>query len=513
MTTKNILDSVNAIVPGFIEKWEYGPKKICGQDEYNSIIDVFTTSWEKGPQQRSPEWYQLVGRTIGGSEISAIMNEDKYRGVEEVIVGKLNALTDSNAVEIDNLRSALACQWGILFEDVIKMSVEYDLKTEVKGDQICVQIMEGYRTSPDGYCVIHVNCDGSLDTLKGDGHAVRDPNENTNHRRTKLQGQTKVPLIALIEFKCPYIRVPKGNIPDNYCSQVLSGLAVSPIAHIGLFVDAMFKICGLKDIGFNRVYNRTIHKFPNVWKTPISWGLIGVYAPTIFAPENVRNAKFLDYPNAINVIKLVSEMYANYVTMTTPVDAVMEDIDIVTIDIIDFGSTNAAMIERMFDMINRKVFKVHRIDPMFTGKVDEMDLIYGLKERVKTEHSLEHYALIGVVPWKLMDLQYAYAERDNDFVAKVLPHINGVHQKVKDIMDGKDTKPILKKIPAGKVSSPTRGSPKKDPTFAYQGDCRKNVSNIIQQNIPEHIPVYSSSSSSTSSAALDLPNGALTMSL
>jgi hypothetical protein len=64
----------------------------------------------------------------------------------------------------------------------------------------------------------------------------------------------------LLEFKCPLSRRPDGGVPKQYLPQLWSGLAVSPVAHAGLFVDVVFRKCALADLGPGPEYDREYHR-------------------------------------------------------------------------------------------------------------------------------------------------------------------------------------------------------------------------------------------------------------
>jgi hypothetical protein len=438
----SVMKYINDTVPGYVSEWCKGPDIASYPADMepilNELVDKFVSAWKSGPVQRTPEWYYLVGKTIGGSEIAAILGIDKYKGPDKVIEGKTDILTNPIKVEVNNLQFSIACQWGIVFEDVITRVVERDLHTTVKGESICVQIMDGHRTSPDGYAVVTIDEDGRLVSTYGKGCAIFLDDGNSNpirdghgsrynrmtdlgsrgyktarNRRSSVFSASGRKIVALLEFKCPLMRRPNGVIPTNYVSQVLSGLAVSPCAHMGVFVDGMFRVCSVDQVNGSNVYNTTLHTdYKRIYWAPICWGVIGIYAPTLSAPLNVRYARYLDKTETTDVSAYIVEklMYVDHE------------------ELVDFGGVNdMTHFENMFDCLNRKMVKLYRPKPVFKGDTFDMGLIRNELE----ENTPEHYGLIGVLGWKLFSIDYSFVRRDNDFLDKIKPVIDDIHSRIK----------------------------------------------------------------------------------
>jgi hypothetical protein len=187
-----------------------------------------------------------MGTTIGGSEIATLFGENKYKTYDELVTQKSKLILG----EVEEFHNA-PCSWGTLFEPVISMVVECDCGTYVHAngeDGISITRYNGHRTSPDGYCVMGFNYDAK-------GNLV--VNTVDSYQPAEFYS------IVLLEYKCPYGRWPNGKIPPQYVPQVLSGLAVSPIASFGVYVDAVFKCAS----------------FDSLLDIPaLAYGVIGVYS-------------------------------------------------------------------------------------------------------------------------------------------------------------------------------------------------------------------------------------------
>lgn len=463
---RNAIEAINKHIPGFVRVWEEGPAigRVCdtkvgeiGKENmgevYKSMIADFVKLWERGPTQRTKAWYDLVGKTIGGSEIAAILGADKYRDVYAVAKNKLETLWNYDQVELNNMSSAVACQWGTVFEDVIKEIVEYDLQTTVQGDSVCLQIHQGHRTSPDGYCVIAADSSGRLVSKIGRGSATQFCGEKpVQHGHTckydrctdisfrkRLRSEADAKglhevsdkYIALLEFKCPWRRMPDGKICDNYVPQVLSGLAVSPCAHVGLFVDAVIRVSPYSSLGFDTTYNKRIHLEKSVSGWPIAWGLIGIYAPTLSAPQEMRIFNPRDMPGVtLSILEIVQNMYHEFACTSKSNCG----------EFIDFGSIGNESFETLFDCILRKMLKIVRAPPIFrSADADNINLFDYLHK-----HSPEMYGLVGVLPWKAFSVDYCFVQRDPQFLSRVLPKIDKLHESVQSVFDeGRDVASVL----------------------------------------------------------------------
>jgi hypothetical protein len=248
---------------------EYYNSKLTTKTEK---LDQFIKYWA-GVKQHDKSWYALMYTTLGGSELAAILDKNKYKKRIDVINDKVNLRLGLNV-----FNGGAACTWGTMFEDVLGFCYERLFNTKIKGDDICIQIFTGHRNSPDGFSILNVNIDGEIAMNM----------DNIIDEK-----------IALLEFKCPYSRNP-AKVPPHYEIQVQSGLGVSPVAEFGLYADAQFRTCtynSLKSSGYNNnsKYDRpldnelliTFHNYFRHGKIieteiikhyPVYYGIIGVFS-------------------------------------------------------------------------------------------------------------------------------------------------------------------------------------------------------------------------------------------
>ena len=368
-----------------------------------------------GMRQRDASWYTVMGVTVGGSELAAIMGLNPYSNFFDIVANKLVTLAGGNSWT----GGGEACWWGTLFEDVIGAYVEADLGAPVRGDDICIQEVAGHRNSPDGYIVaqLYRGVGGSLHLWTTD----LSPAIPTTQR------------ILLLEFKCPMSRKPLGTVPRQYVPQVWSGLAVSPVAHLGLYVDAVFRKCGILDLGDTPDYDAEYHRYDRgAWDHPVAWGLIGVYAPLLDAPRRVRLGWRLDEWTAgdpeldtpdTDASQAAWQIHSTFFGLRLKNQAAVRDVA-------DLGEMEAQLFNRTLGLINRKRFPVARGAPCFADGRGAADHGVGKAiEALRTGAPTDHW-LLGVLPWKLFEVSYIPVDRRPGFMEEVAPLIEDVHRTV-----------------------------------------------------------------------------------
>ncbi len=386
---------------------------------FHRLLDLFV-SLHGGMTQRGPEWYKSMATTVGGSEMAALLGMNPYSKKDDVILSKALALGG-----LSDFRGGEACWWGTLFEDNIEAYVAADLGAPVKGSDICVRAVAGHRNSPDGYIVAQF---------------YEGPDGFAHLWTTDMSRDLKMsPRILLLEFKCPLSRQPDGKVPRQYKPQVWSGLAVSPVAHLGLFVDAVFRKCALADLGDTPAFDRDYHykaaeRAAGVEEDdqalPVAWGLTFVYAPRVEAPRRVRlgwrgeewaagdpDPEAYDADGAHAAWQIYSAAVGHR-PGEKPYPA-------------DLGAMEKRLFVRSLGLIDKKLFRVVRSPPCFAdGRgvclhdcEDIADAIYDARKAAPPD-----YWLLGVLPWKLFDVCYVPVRRRPGFMAEVLPLIQEVHR-------------------------------------------------------------------------------------
>ena len=344
----------------------------------NKLIDDFICTFNNDIKQRDKDWYKLMGTTVGGSEIAALMGLSPYSNFYKIVESKIEIC---KGIKSWNSSDTLSCWWGTIFEDIITRFVEIDLGNPVKGTSICIQKYEGHRNSPDGYVVVNF-------------YKV---NDTYNIWTTDLpKSLISLTLIMLLEFKCPITRKTTGDIPKYYKPQVLSGLSVSPIAHKGLFIDAVFKKCSIDQLGNNTKYDSSFHKKTDSITMPIAWGVLPIYI-SISKIEVIKNIYYL-------VFDMIYDANTN--------------------DIIDLGDVEYDIFYRMLQLINEKQLIVKTTTVMLSDGRGDSDLI--------SFSSIPNYKLFALLPWKLIDVSYIPVDREPNFLENIYPTIQRVHELVAD---------------------------------------------------------------------------------
>jgi len=340
-------------------------------DKLDRILDGFV-AFHSGMKQRDPDWYKAMATTIGGSEISSLLAlseieelkkyKNPYSNFNEVVKNKIAILNGEN-----NWRGGVACWWGTLFEEVITIIVEIELCGKIKGDSICIQKIKGHRNSPDGYIVAHFYEENNMTKIY-----TKDIDES-------LITESH---IIMLEFKCPLSRKPTMEIPKQYIPQLWSGLEVSGIAAMGLFIDSVFRKCSMGALGYNIEYDTAYHNKDQTLDIglPVCWGVIALYSK----------------------IKPIS--------------------------FIDMGELGYSDFNYYMGRINEKSITTLVCDPIFPSNDDSDSIIENLKKEIP-----ENFYLLGVFPWKLFYSTYIPIQKRKGFLDEIMPLINKVHNIVMEM--------------------------------------------------------------------------------
>jgi hypothetical protein len=418
----------------------------------------FVKTYQDGTQQRDSKWFALMGVTVGGSEISSLMGINPYSSLYDVAASKLAILENRHV-----WNGGDACWWGTLFEDVLGKYVEIDLGGVIYGDNICVQQIMGHRNSPDGYIVARFSVPQDVARDDADDDSENDIENNADDDACVVVDSENdvacdsgvvcgisipqlnlyttadddngelIPIIVLLEFKCPLSRKPTGKVPRHYIPQLWSGLAVSPIASFGLFVDSVFRKCCLLDLGDNPEYDTNYHiSRANEMKDqcerlPIAWGIIGVYAPKLNAPVAVRMGTSIEN----DVACFAWEARCSYMGYQCGSDS-----------IIDMGEMDNRLFSKILNHIDKKAFPVTRCLPWFNdGRGNTSSIDATIADLHAT--APEHHELLAILPWKLFEIHYISVARKLDFFEEIMPLITKVHDSVAESFGRPDSREHL----------------------------------------------------------------------
>lgn len=202
--------------------------------------------WVHLPKQGSEAWIQSRTTSVGGSEFERMMKD--LAGLVAFKAG------------LKNMPEMLAMLWGTMMEASLRNICAELFKTEIyESSSIPSVEVVGKTYSMDGMGVVSFLCDAWDD----------------------IPMRYRTSLITLFEFKCPYSRLIKqGQIYPAYIPQVKSGLCDLGIPEIALYVEGVFRLCRFEDLGSNSRYETILHKRdPPAFRQllPMACGFIGFY--------------------------------------------------------------------------------------------------------------------------------------------------------------------------------------------------------------------------------------------
>lgn len=381
--------------------------------ELEDICNYFVDNYQ-GFAQRSEEWHKTINITVGGSEVAKLMGTSAESKAYTLAKEKLAALMGA-----PRWAGVPACWWGSLFEDALALVVGEDLGGTVVGDNICIQAVPGHRNSPDGYIVAAVENKTKVLRARDVKHILESDSSS------KLDYE-----ILLLEFKCPISRYPVENeVPSQYIPQLLSGLAVSPDASRGLFVDAVFCKCAFADFDdvnmevqstevqstevqsinmsmkHDTDYHKCFHDCQHICRsdTPYAWGVVKLYT----VPDTTNSISLLNCD--LKSIKYLPNS-----------------------NIIDLGAANTAIFNKALQDISEKRLVAVHCRPTIAGNITKIeDIVDYTSELVSSDTS----ELVAIIPWKLAPPVYCIVNRQEGFLESLQPLITKIHKSVSDALE------------------------------------------------------------------------------
>lgn len=225
------------------------------------------------PAQHSPEWLAAKKYLIGGSSMATITGDNKYTNIETFVRERLAGF-----------KSFIAVFWGNMFEDVIKAYCEHVLQSTIIGDDLFLRYNDYIAFSPDGLTITKVK---NLRALINCGKCDIDVDEDAE-------------VCVLLEFKCPFSRIPYIKPPVYYVPQVKMGLDIIDHAKVGVLVEAVYRLCAWDDFDLTLKCSEILQEraaqdgqVRNIWsrydtvRSVKALGLIGVY----YRPEVLESTR------------------------------------------------------------------------------------------------------------------------------------------------------------------------------------------------------------------------------
>lgn len=238
-------------------------------------------------KQREEGWYASMGRTVGGSEIAAIMGKSSYSNFYDIVARKIKIVKKEFKMQTN-----FACLWGTVFEDVAAEYIKYHFNFEPIGTEITIMNRPGFRYSPDGYIIGGIKKNGRICW----------PDEN------KALIDHYAPI--MLEIKCPSSRDLGPSVPAMYLPQILAGLEFSIPNTVGMFVDCKFRKCALDELNESLHFDRHLHKKNhNGGFKAVAWGMIGLFTKDGETYDDYRddNLEFR-YMNEWNFTKILENI-------------------------------------------------------------------------------------------------------------------------------------------------------------------------------------------------------------
>jgi hypothetical protein len=376
--------------------------------ELNQLLDRFVDQFKHFPKQKSPEWVKLRsdgmdGVFLGGSDVASAINVNDYQSPGQLIRSKCGLKTSR-----DN-SDPIAMHWGSLFEDVIARFIEMDLKSTMKGTEMIICGHKLFRYSPDGFIVACIK-------LVDDEWQITD-----------LEDLEGIPIIILCEIKSLWARISKDSIPKYYVPQPQVGLEVSHLAHMGLYVEGLFKICSISELGSNKQYSKKIHtrqRFLNMY--PFAWGMHLIYT------EDEKE-------------------WEEYTKNYKP----------------DIGSSDLESFKHIMKKIDSGAYITEFTDPKPYSQ-DAIDSIL-----IDAENREDDRYFLGVLPWKLFDINYYQMERDPEYVSNIskdLEKVNSLIMQAKKLSEETREEFLVKEMERLEIDDEERGSSNSNDTYRTVGE-------------------------------------------
>ena len=362
---------------------------------------------ENGISQRTPEWLKAKTYTIGGSSLAVIQGNNPYSTIPKLVREKIG---------LSSFTPSLAVYWGNLFEDVIQRVVECDRNCKVIGENLYVDGVEGIAYSPDGLAVMQAPV-GFRD--KTSGFTTGDEVESTEMADE----------IVLVEFKCPFSRIPTNKPPGYYVSQVKMGLDVLELPTVGVLIEGVFRRCTWDQLDESKTCDKTLAmRTPN--KLPTKYGIIGLYYDE---DSYQRHLLTLDTTAAEELEQFKEKLWDNYYKFFAIWGDKSNDYCCN-----DLGLTSKVLFSDIMEAFNRKILCqwYGGVIPINTGadKLDTAPLNSDLAALTQVCADGD-FINFGIIPWKLFSMHYHFLHKEENYLAEWIPKITEILTFVKKCND------------------------------------------------------------------------------
>lgn len=369
------------------------------------------------PVQGSQEWLNSRFETIGGSEISTILNINKYQNIKQLIEQK---------VGISSFKKSAPLWFGNIFEYILQQYTEilFDAKIYETGS-IPYKKSKFIKYSPDGIALINKNKLNKIFT---------DNDFNNIYKQSIFENDeiNKKELLVLFEFKNPFMRVIKKNeIPTHYINQPRLGMEVIDICEVSIFIESVFRFCSYNDIVSNDIiinnkYNRFYHfdkiKFNN---EPLSYGAFSLYYEKSNSNLHLLDIlnNLVEYFNTNNIHEYDLSNIKNKHIINKIMENIIDykDLKIVYHDII----INTNIYNNPNADISNDIYYYNKYNNLQKFKND----VVNIKKQIKNNTNLEY---LGIMSFKMLDININPVYKNNPINDNVLNSIEKVINIIKE---------------------------------------------------------------------------------
>lgn len=342
--------------------------------------------------QKSAEWHLKRSRAIGGSEIKKALKVQGNREYYSMLKEKAG---------FGSFFGNLFTMFGSIIEESSRRITELLFNTTIYEFTSLPGSIPGTSYSPDGISVIEL------------------------YDRT---------FIILWEYKSPFVRAPIRTIPDEYRAQITSGLCHIRLADFGIFTNFAFRICELDDYNDTLIWNTDLQPKNPKYKlnAPNVLGL----GMLVFTHKEVGDYK----PKLEKLVEYTERRASNPELLEEQLLMKGEE---------DYGKlTDQNKLMELFRGVEPGEVIVHHLEPyLFLDALKSRDYLQHILnisvestpeiDQVKLAHECllnnmdclrdkcgAMETIIGVLPFKLMDLDLIRVNRDPDYMRPFMEGIN-----------------------------------------------------------------------------------------
>jgi hypothetical protein len=329
-----------------------------------------------GIKQQTDAWHVARMATIGGSSMATIQGINPYATIGRLIRERLG---------LAKFAGDIKPQWGNLFEDILKRFVEHILSCTIRGEDLYVLGRPGTSYSPDGLAVV-----SRAQVLKR--CIGYDPDDFRAYPREE---------IALMEFKCPYSRLPNGTAPKYYVPQVLMGLDLLQLPTFGIYVEAVIRRCTWDQCGLNDSCDTTLvaRTSGNVQ----AFGVTGFYIDR----EVLAATK---YPT----IDILGRYREHYITPGDNTNMYQCN---------DLGDCPVDLFTMIMDAMDKRLVTIRHYGIYYTDCTEGLDADLA----AHTEFCREsNHINFGILPWKIFRVDFHTIDKIEGYLEKWYPIISEI---------------------------------------------------------------------------------------